>query len=193
MMNLLAGVFAGVGMLFAGLFGHHAAMNNDASSTRPGDHGDHMMMGSSTPEGGDHMDGMMGSSTPAVIGKVVSVSGTTLTVSGHSGPDTATTTYTVDASSAKIMKGKPTATSTPATISDVAVGDNVLVIGTASGTTVTAKVIVDGLPPQRMMNPSMKPGMHMGSTTMMHGGEGKGSSEVKGSGNHPEQGGPNQQ
>jgi hypothetical protein len=181
MMNLFASVFAGVGILFGGMFGHHAVMHEDATSTPPGDHGDHMM-GSTTPEG-NHRDDMMGSTTPAVIGKVVSISGTTLTVTGRSA-DNATTTYTVDASAAKFMKGKQTATSTPLTISTVSVGDSVLVIGTVSGTSVTAKVIINGLPPQKMMNPSMKPGMHMGSTTVMHRSQGNGdgnNSDSKGS------------
>ncbi len=189
MMNLFASVFAGMGMLFGGVFGHHAVMHEDATSTNPTeDHaGDHMM-GSTTPDGG-HWGGEMGSTTPAVIGKVVSISGTTLTVTGRSA-NNATTTYTVDASAAKIMKGKQTATSTPATISNVAVGDNVVVIGTLSGTSITAKVIIDGLPPQKMMNPSMKPGLHMGSTSMMHRGEGNGNKD--GEGNGFNQSGPRQ-
>jgi hypothetical protein len=70
------------------------------------------------------------------VGTVTAVNGSTITLSGKDG-----TTYTVDASSAKI--------STMATITaaDIKVGDTLGVQGTVSGTAVTAHDIMDGLPP----------------------------------------------
>jgi hypothetical protein len=82
---------------------------------------------------------MMG---PGVVGTVSAVSGTTITVAGRTGfgSTTATTTYTVDASSATVLKNNATST-----ISSIAVGDRIFVQGTVSGTSVTAKTIFDGM------------------------------------------------
>jgi len=92
---------------------------------------------------------------PAAIGKVVSVSGTTITLTGNDAK-----TYTIDASSAKVLKFTAPATPpaapapgtkpvrpTPATITvaDIQPGDTLLVQGTANGTSVTATTIVDGV------------------------------------------------
>jgi hypothetical protein len=87
---------------------------------------------------------------PAAAGKVTAVSGSTITVT-----DKRTgTSYTVDASNATIQKfTPPTAGTTPATkpapttisVSDIAVGDNVMVQGTVSGTNIAATKITDGM------------------------------------------------
>lgn len=84
---------------------------------------------------------------PDVFGKVTSVSGTTLTVESTNPKDSSTTTYTVDASNAKVMKGSDGAPPTNATVADIAVGDMVAVRGEVSGTNVTASAIMDGMPP----------------------------------------------
>lgn len=77
-----------------------------------------------------------------IFGTVTSVSGTTLTVSGKQGlgSTTATTTFTVNASNAKVMKDNATST-----IASVVTGDTVFVQGTVSGTNVTATMIRDGV------------------------------------------------
>ena len=179
MMNLMAGAFTGFGMLLGSLFGgHHGPPPQLEGSTTPRQH-----EGPTTLEG--HM-GLMGTSTqermnankpPAILGKVVSISGTTLTVTGRENipmmktgePVTATSTYTVDASGAKIIKfGRNVSSSTPITVENISQGDAVLVIGTVSGTDVTATTVVDGfttvrkpLPPAEMpMNKN-----HMATTT----------------------------
>ena len=73
-------------------------------------------------------------------GTVASVSGTTLTVTSKAGPNGGTaTTYTVDASSATVTKSGATSS-----VSGIAVGDTLMVQGTVSGTSVTAKSISDG-------------------------------------------------
>ncbi len=171
MMNAIAGVFASIGMLFGGMFGGHHGPPPNASSTPPvGNHGQHM--GSTTPWGmGSSTPGHMGDMMPGVFGKVLSISGNTLTISGHSAPNTATTTFTVDATNAKVVKGgmgmmggdmhgmpgmKGMATGTPPAqttipLSDIKVNDSVLVTGTVSGTNVVAKMIIDGIMPSMMM------------------------------------------
>ena len=161
-MNLLAGAFAGFGMLISSIFGgHHAPPQNQASTT-PGQY-----EGTSTTEGRMRMGSTtMNRIPPVVAGKVVSVSGSMLTVSGHATlhmmntanqvtTQEATTTYTVDASAAKILKfGKGIASSTPISVSDIVSGDSVVVIGTLTGTSVTASTVVDGMPPIRKQMPS---------------------------------------
>lgn len=126
----------GITTFFGGLFGlHHQTATStpfhnreDSASSTPWQDGERMM--------------------PGVFGTVSAINGTTLTVDGHSASTTATTTYSVDASSAKIFKGSATTT---ATISNIAVGDKVVVEGTVTGTSVVAKVIIDGAQ-LRMMN-----------------------------------------
>ena len=92
-----------------------------------------------------HM-GFKRGAAPAAMGSVTAVSGNTITVTDKKSG----TSYTVNASGATIQKftapaagAKPAA---PATISvsNIAVGDNVTVIGTVSGTTITATKIMDG-------------------------------------------------
>ncbi len=84
---------------------------------------------------------------PGVFGTVASVSGTTLTVTSKAGPNgtPAAGTYTVDASGATVMKN-----GAASTVSSISAGDMVLVQGTVSGTSVTAKIIRDGIPTKGM-------------------------------------------
>ena len=89
-----------------------------------------------------------------VRGTVASVSGNTLTVTATNPKDSTTKTYTVDASSAQVLKGTGTAKPTASTLSSVAVGDTVMVAGTVSGQNITAKMIVDGQFPQRGPKPA---------------------------------------
>lgn len=86
-----------------------------------------------------------------IVGTVSSVSGNTITLSGHAGfggrPGStstsapASTTYTIDATNAKITKS-----GAALTISGIATGDTLMVRGTVSGASVTATTITDGLP-----------------------------------------------
>ncbi|MDB4992377.1 MAG: hypothetical protein JWL75_622 [Parcubacteria group bacterium] len=70
-----------------------------------------------------------------VQGTVTAINGTTLTVQGKNG-----TTYTVNAGSATASKIQTIS------VSNIAVGDSVGVEGTVSGTSVTAKHLMDGVP-----------------------------------------------
>jgi hypothetical protein len=76
-----------------------------------------------------------------IRGVVASINGTTLTVTGKVPQNGGTaTTYTVDATNATVTKnGKASA------VSNIAVGDTLMVQGTVSGTSVTAKTIRDGV------------------------------------------------
>ena len=90
-------------------------------------------------KGGPGRDGM-GSSTPAitgngqpvVAGSISAVSGSTLIVSTKSG-----ISYTVDASSAKIVSGKDTVT-----VSALTTGEQVVVQGAVNGTNITASSVI---------------------------------------------------
>jgi len=80
-----------------------------------------------------------------VAGTVSAINGTSLTVTSKGRPTgssaTATPiTYTVDASSSTVTKN-----GTASSLSSIAVGDTVMVQGTVSGTSVTAKTIRDGV------------------------------------------------
>ena len=94
--------------------------------------------------------GMMGTTTgnrpPGVFGTVDSINGSMLTVTsgfgGRAGGAASTTTvYSVDASVATVMKENATSS-----LSDIAVGDRVMVAGKISGTSVAATSIRDGVP-----------------------------------------------
>ncbi len=96
--------------------------------------------------GGRGMGGaMMGR---GVHGTVSAISGNTLTVTSTNPKTSAASTYTVDASGATVLKGDGTAKPASSTLSSVAVGDTVSVQGTVSGTSVTAKMIIDGPMPK---------------------------------------------
>jgi len=100
--------------------------------------------------GAGGMHGQMAGMKPAVFGKVSAVSGNTITVSqqafgkpGTTGTTTtppAATTFTVDATNAKVTKSNAAST-----VAAIAVGDMVFVQGTVSGTNVTATTIRDGV------------------------------------------------
>ena len=78
---------------------------------------------------------------PGVFGTVSAVNGTTISVASRGfAQNTATTTYSVDASNATIYKNNATST-----ISSILVGDRVFAQGTVSGTNVTAKTVRDGM------------------------------------------------
>jgi hypothetical protein len=81
--------------------------------------------------------------TPNIVGKVSAISGNIVTVISKQGfmkaTPKATTTLTVDATNAKILRGK-----TEIKVSDIAVGDNVVIQGTITGTNVVATLIRDG-------------------------------------------------
>jgi len=89
-----------------------------------------------------------------VMGKVSSIDGTIIILTGKQGfgEDATDVTYTIDASNATVRKftasseGKPTETVISA--SDIQVGDMIMVRGEVDGTSVVAKEIMTGQPGQ---------------------------------------------
>jgi hypothetical protein len=169
----LAAAFAGFGAFFSAMFGGfhasttppmmHQPMQNsawEASSTTP-----HPGMGMGMMGGGMGMRN-------GIFGTVTTVSGTMLTIDGRQGTSTASTTFSVDATNAKIIKGPATST---ASISDISVGDRVVVQGTVTGSSVAATTIIDGKFPGGMgmrgqgMQQEMQGGMPGMASSTMHG------------------------
>jgi hypothetical protein len=74
---------------------------------------------------------------PGIMGTVASVSGNNITINGKNSKS-----YTVDATSAKIIRSGSTIP-----LSDIAVGDTLVVRGNISGETVSATAIIDGATP----------------------------------------------
>ncbi len=106
-----------------------------APATKPGDWNGMGRMG----------HGKGGMMKPGVFGTVSSIDGTTITVSGKQGfgANATTTTFTVDATNAKIMKS-----GAAGTISSIAVGDMIMGQGILTGTNLVATMIRDGMPPR---------------------------------------------
>lgn len=81
--------------------------------------------------------------TPNVIGKVSAINGNILTIISKQGfnkaEPKATVTLTVDATSAKLLRGNKVIA-----LTDIAIGDNIIVQGAITGTNVVATVIHDG-------------------------------------------------
>lgn len=101
---------------------------------------------------------------PAAVGTVTAVNGSTLTVSAVNPKDSTTTVYTVDASNAKVTKDH--AASTPTAI---AVGDQVMIVGTTNGTTITATHVFN----DKMMSGKGMDRKEMQMTTEMPAGNGQ--------------------
>ena len=134
---MFASVFTGFGMFFAGMFG--GAHASTTMMVHPGPN-ENAPLTASTTAMRDNIGILMIRS--GVSGTVDAMDGTTITVDGRQGTSTATTTYSVDASNAKVIKGSATTT---ASVSDISVGDHVIIRGTVSGTSVTATTVIDGV------------------------------------------------
>lgn len=106
-----------------------------------GNNGNHAGWMNGRGQGGpQHM--MSGAMKPAVFGLVTGINGTSLTVESRGfGKNTATTTYSVNASGAIVIKNNATSS-----LSSIALNDRIIVEGTVSGTSVTATTIRDGIP-----------------------------------------------
>lgn len=96
---------------------------------------------------GGHMGHGMGMGH-GVHGTVTAIQGTTLTVNATDPRTNTTSTYTVDASSAKVMLPGTGAQPTEGSVSSIKTGDTVMVAGDVSGQSITAKMIFDGPMPQ---------------------------------------------
>jgi hypothetical protein len=119
--------------------------------------------------GGGKGMGMMMHRAPGVFGTVSVVNGNTITVTskgfGRNASTTPATTYTVDATNATITKA-----GVASSITSIGVGDMVDVLGTVSGTEVTATAIHDGIMPGRGMQPKT-PGQGGGGPVIQGNGQ----------------------
>jgi len=103
--------------------------------------------GSSTPA-------FEGNGEPIVAGSVTAISGDSITLTNKSN-----VTYTVDATNAKIVENGQASP----TVSNIAVGDNVVVQGTVNGTSVAATTVIDQKAPANGQNGSTSGGAPKGA------------------------------
>lgn len=94
---------------------------------------------------------------PGVLGTLSSMNGSMLTVLGKHG----TTTFTVDASKAKVLKATEGSAPQEIQISELKAGDVVGIKGTVTGTNVVATEIFTGRPPRPPMPFMEHFGTHM--------------------------------
>lgn len=94
---------------------------------------------------GGHMGHGMGH---GVHGTVTAIQGTTLTVNATDPRTNTTSTYTVDASSAKVLLPGTGSKPTEGSVSSIKIDDHIMVAGDINGQTITAKMIFDGPVPQ---------------------------------------------
>ena len=97
---------------------------------------------------------IQGNGQPVIGGSVSAINGNTLTVTNKSN-----IVYTVDATNAKIIK-----MGTSTTISNVAVGDSLVVQGTVNGTSITASSVIDqgSMPTPAAAGTANAPKLHRG-------------------------------
>lgn len=87
---------------------------------------------------------------PLVVGTVATINGTTLTVTEKAKSNGVTAvTYTVDASNATVTKNGKVST-----VSNIAVGDMVMIQGTLTGTNIKATIIRDGITKKEKTTPT---------------------------------------
>lgn len=127
-------VLTSIGVGFAGVTSAQTSTTNSTTSTTA----------ALTRQMGER--GMRGE-RPAVLGKVTAISGTTITVQDQKPGESTTTEYTVDASSAKVLKGSQGAAPAESSVSAIAVGDMIAVRGAVNGSSVSATEIMDGVIP----------------------------------------------
>lgn len=102
-----------------------------------GGYGMHPGMASTTPA-------FSGNGEPVVAGNVSSINGSSVTITNKSN-----VTYTIDASNAKIVEGQDST----ASVSNIAVGDSLVVQGAVNGNAVIATTIIDQTHPNATSTP----------------------------------------
>lgn len=117
--------------------------DNDDNGGRRGIFGSFVRSSDDDDKNDDKGSDRMNKFWSGIIGKVTAINGTTITISSMTpwNKDSKTTVYTVDATNAKIEKESVD----NETISDIKVGDMIVVEGTVTGTTVVATEIHSGL------------------------------------------------
>ncbi len=103
--------------------------------------------GQVNPNGDQNPAGIVGNGEPVVAGTISTISGSIITITNKSN-----TTYTIDATNAKISNGN-----TSSSISNLVVGDSVLVQGTVNGNSITATTVLDQTNPNTSSTNDQKP------------------------------------
>ncbi|MEI6478667.1 MAG: hypothetical protein WCO18_00085, partial [bacterium] len=142
--KFLAVVLMGVASIWHGMFGTHAPINSNSQYGG--------MYGSNSQNRPVNQNGS------SMLGTVSNINNTTLTIqslqrSNNTSASTTSVDFTVDTSNARIIKAGSTTT---ATIANIAVGDKVIVQGTINGNSITAKLVIDTLPPSQIQNQPQK-------------------------------------
>lgn len=116
-----------------------AFADTNTDQQNPPQHADFQGQGHMGHQGGE---GQFPGGMSGVFGKVTAISGTTITVDRPTlGREaTSTTSFTIDASSATVVKDNATSS-----VSSIAVGDTILAQGTVTGSNVVATSIRDSL------------------------------------------------
>ncbi|MDB5187926.1 MAG: hypothetical protein JWO50_446 [Candidatus Kaiserbacteria bacterium] len=129
------------------------------------------------PQRGPGMERMNGNPMkPMLMGVITAVNGTSLTVTGKSGFQNATSTFTVDASNAKVVKKGATTT-----VSALTSGEKVMIEGTVTGTSVVATMIRTDVGPGMMMGHGDMMGKHNEASSTMAMIQGDGHPVIAGS------------
>ncbi len=156
MMKLLASAFMGFAGVMSSLFGGHPAEPPVVTRDHPQENHREMASSSMDQMNASSTDNHGGAHPIGIVGVVTGVTSTTLTVLGHTMIDTATTSYIIDATTAKILKAHVASS----TIADIKVTDTVHVGGFMQGSTTLAKIIIDG-PIPSIASSTMPKGMRM--------------------------------
>ncbi len=144
----LAGVliFAIVVVLVAPMFAQTAGLAMGIVSVAPvfaAQTGEATLTASDFAHGGLGMawgNGRMERANPGIFGTVAGINGNIITIDSKLKNNSSTTVYAVNAGNATIMKN-----GVSSSISNIAVGDNLLIQGSVSGNTITATLIRDNI------------------------------------------------
>ena len=126
-----------IGMLGLGSSAFAQSANLSANIQLPGSNGGLEIHGQGRGDMDGHDQNDQSMKKPGVMGTVTAISGNTITISGMNG-----TSYTINASNAKLTKGFGN-DATTITLSSIAVGDRVGAQGTLSGNSLTATTVID--------------------------------------------------
>ena len=165
---LLGGSVAGVGLTAFAQSGSSSTATSSAPFWRG--HAQEKDDGSEPNDSSEKGEMRGGFGGPAILGTVTAINGTTLSVTGKDSG-----LYTINAASTTVKKFASSTAPTTIALANVAVGDTVMVRGQIITASITAKEIMDGVPPAR---PQMGKQGFMGK--LFGHGKGKGGGETNG-------------
>ena len=149
MLNNILGTVIGIGLVGYALFSPHPT-NQPIIGIYNGVNAAPGSIGTNTYHPMFNQNNRNNPNGSSIIGNVSSINGSTLTIEmmQRTSPTAASTTnvtFTVDASSARVIKQGATTT---ASLQDIKIGDRVIAQGTIKGNSMVAKLVIDTLPPK---------------------------------------------